>query len=129
MKRIAITFAALALTISGQANAETLEPSRQTVAQMAANCSVHYKLTYAISEKVGRPEKFLKDLSDYFSAAAEKFDKSKADFITATHASNLKILNGDDQAAIESLGPGISNLPQPCLDLKKKLEKEFQEYE
>jgi hypothetical protein len=129
MQRILTTFAALALTIGGQAKAETPEPSRQAVAQMAANCSVHYKLTYAISEKVGRPEKFLKDLSEYFFAAAKKFDKTKVEFIVSTHASNMKILNGDDQEAIENLGPGIKNLQKPCLDLKVKLDKAFESYE
>jgi hypothetical protein len=129
MKRILATFAALALTIGGQAKAETAEQNREAIAALAANCSVNFKLSYAISEKVGRPEKFLKDLSQYFFIAAETFDKKVGSEIIATHALNMSILNGDDKIAIENLGRQIKELQEPCRNLKKELDKAAKSYE
>ena len=129
MKRILTTFAALALTFGGQAKAETTEQNRAAVAELAANCSVSFELTYAISEKVGRPEKFFKDLSQYFFQVAEKFDKTKANSIVASNLANMNILNGEDQEAISKLGPQIQSLQEPCLNLKKELDKAFKPYE
>lgn len=129
MKRILTTFAALALTIGGQAKAEKAEQNREAVAELAANCSINFKLTYAISEKMGRPENFHKDLSQYFFTVAEKFDKTKANYIADSHVLNMNILNGDDQEAIAKLGPQIQKLQEPCLNLKRELDKAFKPYE
>ena len=129
MKRILTTFAALALTIGGQAKAETAEQNREAVAELAANCSVNFKLTYAISEKMGRPENFLKDLSQYFFQVSEKFDKTKANYIVASHLANMNILNGDDPEAIQKLGQNMKSLQEPCLNLKKELDESFKSYE
>ena len=93
MKRILTTFAALALTIGGQAKAEKAEQNREAVAELAANCSINFKLTYAISEKMGRPENFHKDLSQYFFTVAEKFDKTKANYIADSHVLNLSLIH------------------------------------
>jgi hypothetical protein len=129
MKRILTTFAALALTIGGQAKAETTEQNRAAVAELAANCSVSFELTYAISEKVGRPEKFFKDLSQYFFQVAEKFDKTKANSIVASNLANMNILNGDDPEAIQKLGLTMKELKEPCQKLKKDLDESFKSYE
>ena len=129
MKRILTTFAALALTIGGQAKAETAEQSREAVAELAANCSINSSLTYAISEKIGRPANFHKDLSQYFFQVAEKFDITKANYIAASNAANMNILNGDDSEAIEKLGLQMKSLQAPCLNLKKQLDKSFKSYE
>ena len=129
MKRILTTFAALALTIGGQAKAETAEQNREAVAELAANCSVNFKLTYAISEKMGRPENFLKDLSQYFFQVAEKFDQTKANYIVASNLANMNILNGDDPEAIQKLGQNMKALQEPCLNLKKELDESFKSYE
>jgi len=129
MKRILTTFAALALTIGGQAKAETAEQNREAIAELAANCSVNFKLTYAISEKMGRPENFLKDLSQYFFQVSEKFDQTKANYIVASHLANMNILNGDDPEAIKKLGLKMKALKEPCLNLKKELDESFKKYE
>ena len=129
MKRILTTFAALALTIGGQAKAETAEQNKKAVAELAANCSVNFELTYAISEKAGRPENFFKDLSQYFFLAAEKFDKGIGSYIVATNALNRDILNGDDQKAIENIAMRMKSQQQTCRNLKQELDKAFKSYE
>ena len=72
---------------------------------------------------------FPKDLSQYFFTVAEKFDKTKANYIADSHVLNMNILNGHDQEAIAKLGPQIQKLQEPCLNLKRELDKAFKPYE